>query len=162
MHQQWGVFYDTFLKLVFRTGNFCSGLSNSQKVTSMGVQAVPWGGSSWHHVRMFFRSRILCFEFVCRFICARVWDLRKRVEEQLYQIFASPFSSKHTHTQAKTKHFKYWCGSCDAFGAVGVSRFYVRQLQPIAKRTFSTPIRNIPDHITGKLPPEPQKTLHNR
>lgn len=67
-----------------------------------------------------------------------------------------------THTQAKTKHFKYWCGSCDAFGAVGVSRFYVRQLQPIAKRTFSTPIRNIPDHITGKLPPEPQKTLHNR
>lgn len=92
-----GGFYDTFLKLVFRTGNFCSGLSNSQKVTSMGVQAVPWGGSSWHHVRMFFLSRILCFECVCRFICARVWDLRKRVEEQLYQCFASPFSSKHTH-----------------------------------------------------------------
>lgn len=160
MHQQWGVFYDTFLKLVFRTGNFCSGLSNSQKVTSMGVQAVPWGGSSWHHVRMFFLSRILCFECVCRFICVRVWDLRS-VEEQLYQIFCISFLFK-THTQAKTKHFKYWCGSCDAFGAVGVSRFYVRQLQPIAKRTFSTPIRNIPDHITGKLPPEPQKTLHNR
>lgn len=48
-------------------------------------------------VRMFFRSRILCFECVCRFICVRVWDLRKRVEEQLYQCFASPFSSKHTH-----------------------------------------------------------------
>lgn len=160
MHQQWGGFLwyvsETCVqdrKLLFRP--FKLSKSHLDGRASRPVGRVEL-------VRMFFLSRILCFECVCRFICARVWDLRKRVEEQLYQIFASPFSSKHTHTQAKTKHFKYWCGSCDAFGAVGVSRFYVRQLQPIAKRTFSTPIRNIPDHITGKLPPEPQKTLHNR
>ena len=55
------------------------------------------------------------------------------------------------------------------FRAVGVSHFYVRQLYPIVKQMFSTPIRNSPDHIIGviisnfrKLPPEPQKTFHNR
>lgn len=98
MHQQWGVFYDTFLKLVFRTGNFCSGLSNSQKVTSMGVQAVPWGGSSWHHVRMFFLSRILCFECVCRFICARGVRLKETRRGAALSDFCISFLFKtHTH-----------------------------------------------------------------